>query len=153
MKINVAFVALSVLVSILIFQNCEKIVLSDKIDKPVNALSLKAYDVDAGSIIDTMLGAGIKDDFDFDETLDLSAEIMTCGTKPQATNAECVFTKEKTKFTATNSSAALVKSFLNNMGIARDCPSCNDSESYTVKNIKCKRNPKFPRDSLCEFAR
>lgn len=153
MKLNLSLIVFSILVGVLIFQNCGKIVLSDKVSSQVGALGLSALDVDAENIIKTMLSAGLKDNFEFDETLDLAAETMTCGIKAPSTGTECAFTKEKIKLTTSATTVVAVKSFLNNMGVARDCPTCNDSESYTVKNLKCKRIPNFPRDSKCEFTK
>jgi|GEM_PF-4603802 len=149
-KLNFSLIVGGVLGCILIFQNCGRIVLSEKIE-PVNALSLSAIDIAAEDIIKTMISAGIKDSFEFNETVDLSVEIMTCGTKPKSTTSECVFTKEKVKFSSVAKTATHVKNYLASVGVARDCSTCNDSESYTVTNLKCKQIPNFPRDSTCEF--
>lgn len=142
-----------ILISILVFQNCGRVILSSEKDSQNSALGSGAFDVEAEDIINTMMSAGIKDDFEFDETINLSADAMTCGIKTKVSKPECLFTKEKLTYSTSAGTAANVKKYLSQINIDRDCPACIDSESYTVKNIKCKRIPNFPHDSTCEFTR
>ena len=153
LSLNLSLIVAAFLGCLLVFQNCGRIVISSSSDVNSRNLSLSAADFAAEDIINTMISAGVKDSFEFNDTLDLTAEIMTCGKKPQAVTSECVFTKEKVKFSTSATTAASVKNYLSNIGVARDCATCNDSESYTVTNLKCKRIPNFPRDSTCDFTR
>lgn len=140
-------------VCILIFQNCGRIVLSDKIKQQSSAAILTAVDIEATDIINTMINSGIKDTNEFDDLLEYSATSMTCGTKVGSTKVECAFRVNDKNFISSSATAVNVRNFLNNKGIVLDCPTCTEAQSYTVKNIACSKDVKFPREATCTLTR
>ena len=149
-KIYLSFIAAAGMV--FIFQNCSKIDISGG-NSDNNNSAVLSTDKAATDIIAVMLSAGIKDQIEFDETIDLTADSMTCGTKFQSTAVVCVFVKGKIKLETVGANAQVVQDYLSNIGIIKDCASCIDVRSYTVKNLKCIQVPNFPNQSTCKFDR
>lgn len=136
------------------FQNCDRIVLSDKTDVPVQSTSVfTAKDVEASDIIKLMQEANIRDKNEFNETVELSAETMTCGNKTGTNFIQCLFVKSGLEYVSISATATTVRNYLIRIGIEVNCPTCNNTVSYTVRNLNCTRNPNFPHDATCTFER
>lgn len=138
--------------SVLIFQNCGRIKLASDLDN-ISTFSSRAAGQVAEDIISTMDSAGLKDENEFDETIDYIADSMTCGTKFQSTEVECIFLRGQVKAATKVATAAIVKDYLSGLGISPDCPTCNETVSYTARNIKCTRVLSNTDESVCTFTK
>ena len=167
-QLSISGVSILIAVCILVFQNCSKLSYEGITGGEISAKNagLSAFDQDAVDMFTAMSTAGIADDNEFDDVINMTTDSMTCGVKLQTTTAQaapaaqaasaaqCVFISGTKKSVTPASASALsgkLMNYLISSGIRRDCPTCNEAESYTVYNVACKKNPKLARDTTCLF--
>lgn len=145
---------LVILSLVIIFQNCGRVVLSDKVSSlQSQAGYISAVEYEANYIITAMKAAGVPEMNEFNDKIDYSADSMICGNPVGSTQVECRFKIGTKEYRTTDESTTKVQIFLRNMGVPRQCPTCQDSESYTVTNVYCVKNPKVEKDVNCSLKR